>query len=216
MMTFLSIVVLISAIVTIYAKTREKNRLQYIFKPLTMATIILSVILNISSSPSLYQTMIFVGLIFSMIGDIFLINQKRFFIFGLISFLLGHLCYSAAFLTNSIYLNAAYNLVFAAVVYLIYCGILLKILWRNLNRLKIPVIVYSVVLVTMSWLALGVYFSNPILPALDAFVGSVFFVASDSILAFNKFKKPIPLAASWILGTYFLAQWLIAHSIGFF
>ena len=101
MTTFLSVVVLISAIVTIYAKTRENRQLQYIFKPLMMAVIILQVILSISSPPSFYQILIFVGLIFSMIGDVFLINQKRFFVFGLLSFLLGHLCYSAITLLPS-------------------------------------------------------------------------------------------------------------------
>lgn len=216
MNTFLSLIVLISASLTIYAKTRENDSLQFVFKPLAMAAIILLVVLNLSSPPSFYQKMILAGLILSTAGDVFLIKQQRFFVHGLISFLLGHLCYIAAFWAMTIQPDALNRLAFAAVIYLIYLGIFLKILWSRLSSLKIPVVVYSVVLVTMSALALHSYFSNPNRFTVCAFLGSVVFVVSDSILALNKFGKPIPLAQFWILGTYFLAQWLIAHSVVFF
>lgn len=40
-------------------------------------------------------------------------------------------------------------------------------------------------------------------------LGSVLFVFSDFILAWNKFVEPIPGHDIYILSTYFLAQWLI-------
>jgi uncharacterized membrane protein YhhN len=40
------------------------------------------------------------------------------------------------------------------------------------------------------------------------------FMASDSLLAFNKFVQPLPLSALWILASYWLAQWCIASSLG--
>jgi len=41
----------------------------------------------------------------------------------------------------------------------------------------------------------------------------VFFMASDTLLAFNKFNAPVPLSALLILATYWLAQGLIAASL---
>ena len=41
-------------------------------------------------------------------------------------------------------------------------------------------------------------------------LGGALFVASDALLATNKFGAPLPLAGLWILATYWAAQWCIA------
>ena len=204
MTTVLSIIALISAIITIYAKMREIDLLQYIFKPLTMSAIILSAILNVSSPPTFYQKMIITGLIFSTVGDVFLIDSKRF-IQGLLSFLLAHICFIVAFFSTP-------NLP-GVIFYLAYVVFFLSILWQHLGNLKIPVIVYSFTLALMSWFALSRYFELNDDKSLYAFLGSISFVASDSLLALNKFKSSIPFGEILILSTYFVAQWLIALSV---
>lgn len=201
----LSIIALISAILTIYAKLRENDLLQFIFKPLTMIAIILIVIFNSSSPMSFYEKVILTGLIFSTIGDVFLIKDKKFFIQGLISFLIGHICYIVAFWTNP-------NLP-SGLIYLAYIIFFLSILWKYLESLKIPVLVYATAIALMSWMALSRTIENHNHHTLHAFLGSVMFVISDSLLAYNKFKSPILYAHIWILATYFLAQWLIALSV---
>ncbi len=201
----LSIIALISGIITIYAKLRENDFLQFIFKPLTMLAIILMVFLNSSSPMSFYQQVILVGLIFSLIGDIFLIKQDHFFVQGLIAFLIGHLCYIVAFWTSP-------NLS-VVIFYLVYMTIFLSLLWKHLGSLKIPVIVYSLVLAVMSWLALSRTIDHYDHHTFHALLGSLLFIVSDSLLAFNKFKTPFPFAHLYILATYFLAQWLIALSV---
>ena len=204
MTVILSIIASISAVITIYAKRRENNLLQYIFKPLTMLAIILLAILNISLPPTVYQKMIVIGLIFSTVGDVFLIDSKRF-IQGLINFLLAHICFIIAFFSTP-------NLP-SAIFYLAYVIFFLSILWKHLDNLKIPVIVYSFALALMSWFALSRYFGLNDDKSLFAFLGSISFVASDSLLAFNKFKSSFPFAEILILSTYFIAQWLIALSV---
>jgi uncharacterized membrane protein YhhN len=149
--------------------------------------------------------MILVGLIFSTIGDVFLIKDKQFFVQGLLAFLVGHICFVVAFYTNPNWLSLIF--------YLVYVAFFLSILWRDLGSLKIPVIVYSLALAAMSWFAFSRYFEFYDNKTLFAFLGSISFVASDSLLAYNKFKLPIPLSSVWILSTYFLAQWLIALSV---
>jgi uncharacterized membrane protein YhhN len=204
MTTFLSFIALISAIVTIYAKVRENDSLQYVFKPLTMLAIISIAMLNVSAPSTFYQKMILVGLIFSTVGDVFLIDSRRF-VQGLTSFLLAHVCFVIAFFTTP-------NLP-SAIFYFAYVTFFLSILWRHLGNLKIPVIFYSFALTAMSWLALSRYFQFSDYKSLLAFIGSIFFVASDSLLALNKFKRSFPFAEIAILSTYFAAQWLIALSI---
>lgn len=203
--TLLSIFVLIFAIITIYSKLRDNETLQFIVKPLTMIAIILIAFLNSSAPMNFYQKAILIGLILSTIGDIFLIKQDQFFVQGLISFLLGHICFIAAFWTAPNWLSV--------IPYLIYVVFFLAILWEHLGKLKIPVIFYAIALALMSWMALSCYFESQDIKTLSAFVGSVIFIVSDSLLAFNKFKSPIPYSPVWILGTYFLAQWFIALSV---
>jgi len=205
MVIALSIAALIAAIITIYAKTRENKSLQYVFKPLTMLLIISIAVLDISAPPTFYQKMIVAGLIFSTVGDVFLINQDRFFVQGLISFLIGHFCYVAAFWTTP-------NLP-SGLFYSFYVAFFLTVLWKHLGKLKIPVIVYAVTIAVMSWLAFSLYFDSNGANFLFAFLGSLFFLSSDSLLAYNKFKKSFSIAHPLILSTYFLAQWLIALSI---
>lgn len=200
-----SIIALISGIITIYAKLRENDSLQFIFKPLTMLAIILLAFLNSSAPLTFYQKAILIGLIFSTIGDIFLIKQDRFFVQGLVSFLLGHICYIIAFWTspNSI----------SGLFYAVYVVFFLSILWKHLGKLQFPVVFYSLVLAVMSWMAVSLYLESQNNKTLSAFLGSIVFIVSDSLLAFNKFKTPFRLAHLWILATYFLAQWLIALSV---
>lgn len=205
MTIILSILALISAIITIYAKTRENILLQYIFKPLTMSAIIFLAVLNFFSPPAFYQKMTFVGLIFSTVGDIFLIDSNRRFLQGLTSFLLAHICFIIAFYSTP-------NLP-SLIFYLAYFLFFLSILWKFLGNLKIPVVIYSIALTLMSWFAMGRYFELNDYKSLFAFLGSVSFIASDSLLAFKKFKLPFRFAEVLILSTYFFAQWLIALSI---
>jgi len=75
--------------------------------------------------------------------------------------------------------------------------------------MKVPVIVYLNVILIMSfasfsriWALKGLLFWLP-------FVGSIFFIASDSLLAFRNFKVKLSRGWASIMITYILAQLLI-------
>jgi uncharacterized membrane protein YhhN len=203
----LSIIALISAIITIYAKLRENYLQQYIFKPLTMLAIILIAFWNSDTPMTFYQQMIIAGLIFSTIGDVLLIDSRRF-VYGLLSFLVAHICFIVAFYSVTTTPNLP-SLVF----YLAYFAFFFAIFWKHLGKLKLPVIVYSLVLAAMSWFALSKTIEDHDHHTFHAFIGSIFFIASDSLLAFDKFKSQFRFAHVWILSTYFLAQFFIALSV---
>lgn len=68
--------------------------------------------------------------------------------------------------------------------------------------IRIGTQVYAVAICTMLMMAL---LQRSSLYAL----GAVLFVFSDFILAWNKFVEPVPYRNYLVLGTYFLAQWLL-------
>ena len=86
-------------------------------------------------------------------------------------------------------------------------------LFPKLGPLKIPVIVYAIVITSM----LFVVFKGSLKWAIPAnnyiLIGAILFVSSDSILAFNKFYAPITQASFYIMITYCMAQYFIVAGI---
>ena len=206
----ISIFVVFSGIFTLYSREQDLRIPLYIFKPLTMILILLIAMKNGQPDPSHYSWLIIGGLVFCLIGDIFLMLPSDCFVAGLISFLIGHIVYISAFTIGKEFSLTLWLLI----PFMIYGALMYRILFPTLHEMKIPVFVYTVVIVVMAWQAWERWYVFRENPALYASVGAVFFLASDSVLAFNRFRKEFRHAHVFILSTYFLAQWMIALSVG--
>ncbi len=130
------------------------------------------------------------------------------FVPGLLSFLIAHLFYIAAFRSRIAGSTSARN----ALACVVYGSFMLWLLFPRLGDMKLPVSIYLLVILTMAWQALNRWAIAQSRGAMLAAVGAILFVASDSMIAFNRFFSPFRLAELLILATYFTAQWLIAVS----
>lgn len=157
-----------------------------------------------------------VGLCFGLAGDILLQHPERFFIAGLVAFLAGHVCYILGFLSTGLNLSET-GLIFG-VPYLAICAWIFSQLLRGMGRkpensgMRIPVIGYGVVISAMAICA-GLTLGDPrwpIAPATCCALGGVFFLVSDSVLALNRFVRPVKNVDVIVMVTYHLAQFLIA------
>ncbi len=169
------------------------------------------------SASRTYARTILLGMVFSCMGDIFLMLPFDAFVPGLIAFLLAHLCYIVAFRAG---FRAGRWLVLAAALLALFAGINLAGLWPLLpNDLRIPVVVYVAVLALMATLALARAWSHAstTAPALQgarwAAIGAILFVISDSVLAWDRFGGGLPAATLCVLSTYYAAQYCIARSV---
>jgi uncharacterized membrane protein YhhN len=155
-----------------------------------------------------------IGLALSLCGDVALLWPVRGFLPGLVAFLFAHLAYIAAFCVPA--RLAARPLVFAA--YGLVAAAILSQLWAGVpGALRAPVVAYVLCLATMAaqaavWWRVRAGHADAGLARLAAF-GGLLFMASDSLLAINKFAAPLPLASLWILATYWAAQGCIARSL---
>jgi uncharacterized membrane protein YhhN len=131
------------------------------------------------------------------------------FIHGLVSFLFAHLCYIAAFATGAAGLSSFASLI----LFVLYASLMMRVLLPHLQTLKIPVLVYMLLIMLMGWQALVRYLSSGSTGSGLALAGALLFIASDSILAVNRFKGRFRSAQLFILSTYFIAQTLIALSV---
>jgi len=89
-------------------------------------------------------------------------------------------------------------------------------LWRGLPdaTLKAAVVAYLLVIVAMAWRA-AVRAQSPVLAGsgLLAAAGACLFLASDSVLAVERFRRPFRAAQPVVFATYWAAQLLIALSV---
>ncbi len=200
--------VFFSAMSCIWFAEHEPRWLFYLLKPLTMILICLTAILG-GNDLSVYKVMIIGGLACSLVGDIFLMLPADRFLPGLIAFLLAHLCYITAFASGINSLSWWPLIPLAVWGFGFYLFIS-----PALGKLKIPVIIYIVIILTMTWLAWERWIQTGQIEILLVLIGAVLFAISDTILAANRFKGPFKPARALNLVTYFGAQWLIASSVG--
>lgn len=203
----LSLLVFVSALLTIRAEYRGPRIQLYVFKPLTVVLIILVALQSKHATTQQYNLLIVVGLLCSLVGDVFLMWPRDRFMAGLVSFLVAHLFYIAAFASG-----VGTWSVWAAIVLLVYGASMLGLLWRGFGKLKAAVVVYVAAILLMAWAALSRWWGGGADGGGWAAAGALLFVASDSALAWNRFKGEFKSAQALILSTYFAAQWLIAVS----
>ncbi len=207
----LSVLIAASGFLTIRAKINAHTRQEYLFKPLTTALIIVIALVETDPVSGTYQGLIVAGLVASLIGDVALmLPDDRWFLYGLLSFLGAHLLYIAAFnLTRDG--NAAW---YYAVPFVVYGAVMIAWLWPYLGALRAPVLLYMGVILIMAWQAANRWLiEREVDSALLALAGAYLFVASDSVLAVERFRGTWRSAPIWVLSTYYAAQWLIALSV---
>ena len=153
------------------------------------------------------------GLLFCLGGDVFLMLPERFFLPGLISFLFGHIFYLAGFGLPIPPAGSEIPALVIAVILILVSGWVYVQLASGMRasgkeRMRIPVLVYTIVISLMLFAALLTLFSPEwlTLPAVLVSVGALLFLISDIMNAWVRFVKLIPNHRLWIMSTYHLAQ----------
>jgi uncharacterized membrane protein YhhN len=133
------------------------------------------------------------------------------FIFGLLAFLLGHICYVVALNNQAPFMNLwGIFVILALAVYMLwlYPNLAGSLKAKGKSSLKIPVLVYSLVISLMVFSAIMTWARPgwPDLAALTVSLGAVLFYISDSILAWDRFVNPLSHARLKVMATYHLGQ----------
>jgi uncharacterized membrane protein YhhN len=144
------------------------------------------------------------GLFLSALGDLLLEVPGRF-VAGLATFLCAHIAYTAAFLSDERRLRAQRAIPFAI-------WLLAAFWWvrPGLGDMAIPVVVYMCAIGTMLWRAAARWGERP--GAAAAIVGAILFGLSDTLIAIDRFRAPIPGAPYAIILLYWAGQAGIAAS----
>lgn len=192
------------------AELREDSRAQFFFKPLAAFGFVLLAV-QFGALETVYGKYFLAGLLACALGDVLLLSRKseKLFMGGMAAFALGHIIYSFGFMAYGLEFDAVrggeslMGLTAMAVIGSLFGPA--YIIPKALHDMRIPIIFYSVIIITMFALA-TLTNSRLILFAATCFAVSDFFVGID------RFINPKRYWALAITPLYFGAQALFALS----
>jgi uncharacterized membrane protein YhhN len=202
-------IVLVLAIIDWIAVEKKWIVVEYIAKPATMLALLGWIWLGVGFGRGIMWFTL--GAIFCLAGDVFLMLPRDRFIFGLLAFLIGQVCYVIGFNDQPPFINLWGGVVI--VILAIYIGwlypkLLTGIIAIGKTGLKIPVLVYSLVISLMVYSALMTFtrigWHKP--AVISVSLGAILFYFSDSILAWDRFVKPTQRGRLMNMISYHLGQ----------
>jgi uncharacterized membrane protein YhhN len=191
-------------------KTNNPKKILAFKTPLSLL-FILAWTLQPAQNP-LFAGLILIALIFCLGGDVLLaLGSQKAFLAGLVSFLLGHVMYAAAFFTL-VHVGSA-----MAVGMMVLMAAALGV-WRwlepHLGEMETPVLAYIVVISIMVCGAVGLA-ANPAIPTSaqqTILTGAVLFYLSDLFVARQRFVVDAHVNRQVGLPLYYAGQFLLAFS----
>lgn len=184
--------------------------LRKIIKPFCLSTLI--VVASIVM-PSHY--LIYIGLIFGLIGDVILIRRNKLTLFfGMLAFLVQHLLIILEVFLNLLpYLGISFEWYIYLVLGIIYLAIIF-IFYRLIKRatksnmLTILGVNYMASILLIIGLMIATCFYD-IYYAIIVLFGAILFFISDTLLTIGHYARRIPLYHFFVMLTYLGAQFLV-------
>lgn len=156
-----------------------------------------------------YQRRIFVGLIFSCLGDALLIWHEIHFLTAMVSFAIAHVSYIRAFGFSQYRCLKGVPFIglLLAAMYLFYPG---------LHGILLPAVsIYVWIICSMGWRAVAridILENEWSWKSLFSCIGAILFMISDFVIGINEFVTPVPYSRALIMTSYYAAQAFIALS----
>ena len=186
----------------------------FIAKALIIPVLMILFLVNINPLTSRLHRFMVAGLFFSWAGDVvleFSKNNGNIFILGLACFLLAHIMYLILFFITPGKNSILSNRIWLLIPVLTYGVVLVSYLYDDLAEMRLPVIMYAIVILTM--LAGAINRKEKVKKNSYYLVlsGAILFVISDSAIAINKFSHQFESSGIVIMLTYIVAQYLIVE-----
>lgn len=204
-------------ILNIIGEVNGARWLVYLTKPLLMGLLGSWFFFNSRRVGDRFTLLVQAGLFFSLLGDVALMFQhldEFNFLLGLSAFFIAQLCYALAFAQNLSESASGRGLMMGALLAVLVAAygafFALEILPRVDQALQPAVLIYAIAICTMGMLAALRYGRTYRESFWLVLIGAAFFITSDSLLAINRFARPLDHAPWSVMVTYGIGQLLIA------
>lgn len=191
------------AVLNWIAVERKNQTLEYISKPAVTALLVVAAA-TITPFDGSQRAWFVAALVFCLAGDVFLMLPQDLFVPGLASFLVGHVAFIVGMVVRGLDISPI-AILYAAVMALLARPVITAVA-RDNRELLGPVAAYILVIGAMLVAALS---GDSLIGA----EGGLLFVASDRILAHNRFIRPFRHAQLAIMVTYHAALMLLVLSL---
>lgn len=198
------------SIIHLYASMKKDKKLRSISKVFILPFLILIYIFSVTDG---IKAFFVAALIFSWLGDIFLIFKGHvFFAFGGIAFGLAHIFFMVSY-APYIHLNET-GIIIMCIASLIYC-LYIFFYFKDLKSfipkpLFFPMVLYLISNAAMNCFALALFISNPNIITGIIYFGALLFFISDSNLFHVRFKTTENNQNHFIVMlSYIIAEYLI-------
>jgi len=211
--TILHLIFLVIVVLELIGTITGSKWLDYPVKPFILIWIAAYFLIMTKSQP--YRWLVILAFFFSWAGDLLLMfgwKSDLFFFAGVGGFFLSQVTYIIAFskFSRSNGKGLLVSKPIWVLPFLIYLFAIYLFLYPKLEGLMKPVVaIYALSLLGMSAAAFNRKGISEDKSFWILFIGSAFFVISDSLLAINKFATPIPNEGFLVMATYMVAQYLI-------
>lgn len=197
----LQIILVIIFATDLFLIFNNQTELRFFTKPILVPLLILIYITRLKSEKIQLDRFFLLGLGLSFFGDLFLLFEWGF-LPGLGSFLVAHLFYIISFKKKGQKRISE----FWPIILSLYAAILLIFLFPYLKEMKIPVIIYAIVIATMMYNAIKTQNRNLI-------IGALLFLISDTLLSVYLFFQPLVILNILVMTTYLFAQWFLVRGM---
>ena len=207
------IVYLVIGAINVLGHLLDQPEMVKFSKPMLMPALIFFLYQHAAGRVTKTMLFVVIALIFSWLGDIALMQtEEMYFLLGLGSFLIAQVTYTYIYY-RSTFQRPTFELM-PLLPILTFTIFLLAFLLKNApSDFHIPIGAYALCITAMACMAR----LRSGLTSNDSYqwvmMGSVLFVASDSMIAIDKFMRPIPYDGPLIMGTYIAAQLFIVMGI---
>lgn len=215
----LFVVAAVAAVADWWAVGTGRRTLEYVAKPATLAALVAAAAVLPAAHTDLVdrRAWFVAALACCLVGDVLLMLPRDLFVPGLAAFLAGHVAYVVGLLQPPAgpgvapFAFSTSGLVVAGVAVAAAAALPVGAIVRAIHRsgedaLIGPVLAYVAAIGTMAVLALNVG-----IPA--AGIGAACFLVSDTLLALDRFVRPLPRGTLLVHVTYHVAQGLLVLSL---
>lgn len=183
-----------------WAAHTNRKPWEYVFKPLTMVVLVAAALAMSDPSDDAARSAMVVGLLLSLIGDIFLMIGERYFLQGLVAFLLAHIAYTVGLAMIGLTVVPLLVGLFVVIVAASVFGTrIVRGAAKTDAAMAIPVGIYMGVISLMVIAAIGT--GNWL-----AIVGALLFFFSDACIGWDRFVSPLPARSLLVMVTYHVGQ----------
>lgn len=203
-----TILFFIVSVADTFAVVFQNKTMEIVFKPLLMISLLVVYFFSIKK----VNWWLVLGLLFAFLGDVLLLADQSYFVFGVASFLVTHVLY-IKIIVGFLEKKSFTRMVLSIVPYMTYFLTIMYVVFDNLKDMLIPVAEYGLVVSIYGAVTFLNYQQEKSKGNLLLFFSAMFFVIADGFIILNIYYEYNKILDFFVILLYITAQYLTVKGL---